>query len=98
MLSPRCRLSTMRKPASPIGERVMLYRHSPLSSGKTRGMLHQIWKASAGLAVLMLTLGARAGAQLAQDHPGQYSQADIDAGARVYNGECAQCHGANGDQ
>jgi putative heme-binding domain-containing protein len=33
-----------------------------------------------------------------QDHPGQYSQADIDVGARVYNTQCAQCHGANGDQ
>jgi len=61
-------------------------------------MLDQIWRSSAGAAVLMLALGASAGAQLAQDHPGQYSQADIDAGARVYNGQCAQCHGANGDQ
>ena len=34
----------------------------------------------------------------AQDHPGQYSQADIDAGTRVYNAQCAQCHGGNGDQ
>jgi putative heme-binding domain-containing protein len=33
----------------------------------------------------------------AQDHPGQYSQAEIDAGARVYNAQCAQCHGPNGD-
>jgi putative heme-binding domain-containing protein len=40
--------------------------------------------------------GATARAQ--QDHPGQYSQADIDAGARVYNTQCAQCHGPNGDQ
>lgn len=36
--------------------------------------------------------------QLTQDHPGQYSQADIDAGARLYNSQCAQCHGPNGDQ
>jgi putative heme-binding domain-containing protein len=41
--------------------------------------------------------GAAQGAQT-QDHPGQYSQADIDAGARVYNSQCAQCHGPNGDQ
>ena len=61
-------------------------------------MLHQIWKASAAAAVLTLTLAAHAGAQLAQDHPGQYSQADIDTGSRVYNGQCAQCHGVNGDQ
>ena len=32
-----------------------------------------------------------------QDHPGQYSQADIEAGARVYSTQCAQCHGPNGD-
>jgi putative heme-binding domain-containing protein len=32
-----------------------------------------------------------------QDHPGIYSQQDIDAGARVYNAQCAVCHGANGD-
>lgn len=37
-------------------------------------------------------------AQLAQDHPGQYSQADIDTGARVYNSQCEQCHGPNGDR
>jgi cytochrome c oxidase cbb3-type subunit III len=38
------------------------------------------------------------GAQNAiQDHPGQYTQADIDAGARIYNANCAQCHGVNGD-
>lgn len=33
----------------------------------------------------------------AQDH-GQYTQADIDAGSRVYNRQCASCHGPNGDQ
>ena len=31
-----------------------------------------------------------------QDH-GQYSQADIDAGARVYGRQCATCHGPNGN-
>ena len=36
--------------------------------------------------------------QLTQDHPGQYSQADIDVGLRLYNSQCAQCHGPNGDQ
>ena len=41
---------------------------------------------------------ARGNAQLAQDHPGQYSPQDIEAGARVYNLQCAQCHGPNGDQ
>jgi putative heme-binding domain-containing protein len=33
----------------------------------------------------------------AQDH-GQYTQAEIDAGSRVYNRQCASCHGPNGDQ
>jgi len=46
----------------------------------------------------MLILAGQAGAQLTQDHPGQYSQADIDIGARLYNAQCAQCHGPNGDQ
>jgi cytochrome c oxidase cbb3-type subunit III len=32
-----------------------------------------------------------------QDHPGIYSQQDIAAGARIYNAQCAACHGANGD-
>ena len=32
----------------------------------------------------------------AQDH-GQYSQAEIDAGARVYGRQCATCHGPNGN-
>jgi len=52
--------------------------------------------AAAALAVVVLA--ARVAAQLPiQDHPGQYSQGDIDAGSRVYGAQCAQCHGANGD-
>jgi putative heme-binding domain-containing protein len=35
--------------------------------------------------------------QISQDHPG-YTQAEIDAGARVYSTQCQQCHGPNGDQ
>jgi cytochrome c oxidase cbb3-type subunit III len=36
---------------------------------------------------------------LAQDqHPGQYTQADIEAGSRLYSAQCQQCHGLNGDQ
>jgi cytochrome c oxidase cbb3-type subunit III len=51
--------------------------------------------AAAGFSIALL---ARLGAQAAtQDHPGQYSQADIDVGIRLYNAQCAQCHGANGD-
>jgi len=52
----------------------------------------------AGSALLLLVFVAGARAQLAQDHPGQYTQADIDIGARLYNAQCAQCHGPNGDQ
>jgi cytochrome c oxidase cbb3-type subunit III len=32
------------------------------------------------------------------DHPGSFSQTDIDVGIRIYNSQCAQCHGINGDQ
>jgi putative heme-binding domain-containing protein len=32
-----------------------------------------------------------------QDHPGQYTAADVQEGARVYATQCAQCHGLNGD-
>jgi putative heme-binding domain-containing protein len=54
--------------------------------------------AMAGICLLM-ALAWRGNAQLvAQDHPGQYSAQDVEAGARVYNGQCAQCHGPNGDQ
>jgi putative heme-binding domain-containing protein len=33
----------------------------------------------------------------AQDHAGQYSQADIDRGSRLYGANCAICHGAAGN-
>jgi putative heme-binding domain-containing protein len=33
----------------------------------------------------------------AQEHVGQYSQADIDRGARLYGTNCALCHGPAGD-
>jgi cytochrome c oxidase cbb3-type subunit III len=33
----------------------------------------------------------------AQDHVGQYSQADIERGSRLYGANCAFCHGASGD-
>src|SRR5688572_1536416 len=46
----------------------------------------------------LVLLAGQSSAQLTQDHPGQYSQADIDIGARLYNAQCAQCHGPNGDQ
>jgi putative heme-binding domain-containing protein len=42
--------------------------------------------------------GGRAdGQRPAQDHPGQYSALDIETGSRLYAGQCALCHGPNGD-
>jgi putative heme-binding domain-containing protein len=49
------------------------------------------------LAAPVLVIGLLGVQVAAQDHPGQYTQADIDAGARIYNANCAQCHGVNGD-
>ena len=48
----------------------------------------------AASAVLVASGAATAAAQ---DH-GQYTQAEIDAGSRVYSRQCASCHGPNGDQ
>ena len=56
-------------------------------------------RVTAAAVCLALALVVRGPAPLAaQDHPGQYSQQDIEAGARVYVAQCAQCHGPNGDQ
>jgi putative heme-binding domain-containing protein len=33
----------------------------------------------------------------AQEHAGQYSQAEIELGSRIYGANCAICHGANGE-
>src|SRR5262245_36497026 len=33
----------------------------------------------------------------AQEHVGQYSQADVEAGFNLYNANCITCHGPNGD-
>lgn len=43
-------------------------------------------------------MSAAAQGPATQDHPGQYTAQDVEAGARVYNAQCASCHGANGDQ
>ena len=46
--------------------------------------------------VLLLVLAA--GGQLAaQEREGQYSQADVENGFRIYGANCSTCHGANGD-
>ena len=50
-----------------------------------------------GFAAYLLTIVLLwPGLAAAQDH-GQYSQAEIDAGARVYGRQCATCHGPNGN-
>jgi len=46
-------------------------------------------------AILAVAVAAQ---QNPTEHPGQYSQADIEAGSRLYSSQCQQCHGLNGDQ
>jgi len=41
---------------------------------------------------------ARASAQQATEHAGEYAQADIQYGATIYATQCTQCHGPTGDQ
>lgn len=58
------------------------------SSGRFAGRL------LAALALACAAASPSAG-QSAQDH--QYTSADIEAGARIYSGQCSLCHGPNGD-
>jgi len=55
-------------------------------------MIHRISMlvAAIGLAVAPARLAA-------QDH-GQYTQTEIDTGARLYSSQCSTCHGPNGDR
>ncbi len=47
----------------------------------------------------LLILTAPASAQLLTvDHPGQYTQEDIARGNLLYDAQCFQCHGRDGDQ
>ena len=48
-----------------------------------------------GVVLLLLASGVREAA--AQDHVGQYEQADIEFGARLYNANCTRCHAESGD-
>jgi putative heme-binding domain-containing protein len=50
------------------------------------------------LAAALSSVDAPAGAQLTQDHPGEYRQEDIASGGRLYATQCSQCHGRDGDQ
>src|SRR5215510_12657174 len=47
--------------------------------------------------VLACTLGFATNRAAAQEHVGQYSQADVETGFNLYNANCITCHGANGD-
>jgi cytochrome c oxidase cbb3-type subunit III len=49
----------------------------------------------AWLIVAIVSVGAQ---QNPQEHPGQYTQADIEAGSRLYSAQCQLCHGPTGDQ
>ena len=58
-------------------------------------LLRAFLLASVGLAVLVAPAGAQL---LTVDHPGQYTQEDIARGNLLYNAQCFQCHGRDGDQ
>ncbi len=51
---------------------------------------------SLALAAAVL-LAASGGVLRAQEHAGQYAQADIEFGARLYADNCSACHGTEGD-
>ncbi len=53
---------------------------------------------AAGLALLCAGLATHVSVRVAaQEHPGQYSPADVAQGARLYGAQCATCHGPSGD-
>ena len=67
-------------------------------------MKHQASAGGRATAFIALCLGAAVsclapagGALKAQTHAGQYEQADIEYGARLYAGRCIACHGERGD-
>jgi putative heme-binding domain-containing protein len=54
-----------------------------------------IQKSSLGLTAIACL--AAAGLALGQEHVGQYSQAQVEAGFQLYNTNCVTCHGPDGD-
>src|SRR5882672_932591 len=59
-----------------------------------RRLRRSLWaRIAPAVAALVLS-----GSALAQQHAGQYEQADIEYGARLYRGPCVVCHGEHGDQ
>lgn len=53
--------------------------------------------AGPGALAATVLLAASGGALGAQEHAGQYAQADVEFGARLYADNCSTCHGAEGD-
>src|SRR5262245_25812345 len=53
-------------------------------------------KTSRVLVVVLGAVSALGSALLAQQH--SYTQAEIDAGARLYESNCGSCHGESGDK
>jgi putative heme-binding domain-containing protein len=51
----------------------------------------------AGAAALAILIFAASGAGLRAQQDHAYTTQDIQAGARLYSGQCQQCHGPNGD-
>ena len=49
------------------------------------------------LAAICLVASMASARPAAQDH-GQYTQSEIDTGARLYSSQCSTCHGPNGDR
>jgi putative heme-binding domain-containing protein len=60
--------------------------------------IRSVRRAVSVLPVVSLAIaGASLAAQGSRDeHPGQYTQADIVAGSRLYGEQCSSCHGATG--
>ena len=52
-----------------------------------------------GLVLAAVAAGPVSGARIEvqEQHPGEYSPADIESGARLYGAQCITCHGTTGD-
>jgi len=50
------------------------------------------------IAAVALLAGLTAAGAAAQDHAGQYEQADIEFGASLYSANCTRCHGEAGNE
>ena len=64
------------------------------------GMHREISLSAVGIIACLAVIavpGALQGIGAAQEHAGQYAQADIQFGLRLYGNTCATCHGGNGD-